>query len=414
MITILCAGSRGDYQPYIALAQQLMKLGKQVRITAGKDFEPFIRQYGIEVFPLSADLTTVDIDPKLLQQAGSADNPLKMLLAFNKMKKFGTLMGHDYYNACVGSELIIYHPGCTMGYFAGEHLGIPAVLASPFPMHKTKEYLSVVLYGKVPSNQLTTALSYKMLQNMLWLASSGSVKPFWKEQFGKLPPSFGPPYEKHKQIKKPALISCSDEIFKRPADWSEHIHQLGYWFVEEADTYQPPEALQNFLADGDAPVYIGFGSMAMTDDLAELAEISAKALLIAGKRGIIAGMGKPKTLSEEHFVLDQAPHTWLFERVSVVCHHGGAGTSASGFRAGVPSVIIPFSNDQFAWAHRAYHLGIGAKPIPKKELTAQRLAEGILESLSSETVEKAKSVGERIRRENGAKACAEVLYSTYF
>jgi len=43
--------------------------------------------------------------------------------------------------------------------------------------------------------------------------------------------------------------------------------------------------------------------------------------------------------------------------------------------AGVPSIIIPFSNDQFAWAHRAYDLGVGSKPIPKKKLTSGNLAE---------------------------------------
>ena len=145
MITILCAGSRGDYQPYIALARQLIKCGKDVRITASKSFEPFILNYGIDVFPIQADIATLNIDPKLLRDAGSADNPFKMLLTFNKMKDYGIHMAQDYYNACIDSELIIYHPGVTIGFFAAQKLGIPSVLASPIPMHKTKEYLSVVM-----------------------------------------------------------------------------------------------------------------------------------------------------------------------------------------------------------------------------------------------------------------------------
>ena len=81
-------------------------------------------------------------------------------------------------------------------------------------------------------------------------------------------------------------------------------------------------------------------------------------------------MGEIKNLPSSIYATGNIPHAWLFERVSAVCHHGGAGTSAAGFRAGVPSVIIPFSNDQFAWAHRAYDLGVGSYPIPRKKLTA--------------------------------------------
>ena len=352
MITILCGGSRGDYQPYIALAQQLKKLGKDVRITASKSFEPFIKDYGIEVYPIEADLHTININPKLLKEAGSADNPLKMLLAFNKMKAYGAHMAKDHYNACVGSELVIYHPGVTMGYFAAEKLGIPSVLASPFPMHRTKDYLSVVMYGKSKPNPLKTKLSYTMLQSMLWLASSTSVKSFWKNEFRTLPKQFGSPYERHTDTKHPAIVSCSNHIFKRPDDWNRHIHQTGYWFVEENTDYTPPIELETFLSSGDKPVFIGFGSMTMTDKLGNLGEMAVEALLKIGKRGIISGMGKPKNATSDIFIIDNIPHSWLFDHVAVVCHHGGAGTSAAGFRAGVPSVIIPFSNDQFAWADR--------------------------------------------------------------
>lgn len=409
MITILCAGSRGDYQPYIALAQELIKLGKEVRITSGKSFEAFIKAYGVEVYPIHADLETAHVDPKLLKAAGSADNPLKMLLAFNKMKDYGLDMADDYYNACVGSELIIYHPGVTMGYFAAQKLGIPAILASPFPLHKTQAYLSVVLYGKTKPNGLTLKLSYAMLQGMLWLASSTSVKSYWKTKFGKLPEAFSAPYERHNTPSSPAIISCSNHIFERPSDWNRHIHQEGYWFVEEPTSYTPSKALEDFLAAGSKPIYIGFGSMSMTDQLDELGELAVAALKKIGRRGILSGMGKPQNMTEDIFIVDSIPHTWLFEQVSVVCHHGGAGTSAAGFRAGVPSVIIPFSNDQFAWANRAYDLGIGSKPIPKKQLTADALANAILLAEQSQIVDRARLLGSQIKQENGAFECAKII-----
>jgi len=409
MITILCAGSRGDFQPYIALAQQLKKLGKNVRIAGNKSFEGFIRSYDIDFYPVDADIDTLNVDPKLLKAAGSADNPLKMLLAFNKMKEFGIYMVNDFYCACEGSELIIYHPGCTIGYFAAQKFGIPSVLASPFPMHKTKEYLSVVLYGKASSNNLSRKISYEMLQGMLWMASKSSVKGFWKKQFGTVPDHFGCPFEHHTDQKHPAITSCSNFVFKRPADWNKNIHQHGYWFVEESNEYKPSEELAAFLNAGEKPVYIGFGSMTSLDKHENLADLAAEAIIKSGKRGILCGMGKPTNLTQNIIAIDSIPHTWLFEQVSAVCHHGGAGTTAAGFKAGVPSIIIPFSNDQFAWAHRSYDLGVGAKPLSKKELTSDKLAEAIRFSLSDEIVINAKMLGNKIVTENGALECAKVI-----
>ncbi|MCX7745274.1 MAG: glycosyltransferase [Clostridia bacterium] len=409
MITILCSGSRGDFQPYIALAQQLKKLGKDVRITGSKSFEGFIRSYGIDVYPIEADIETLNVDPKLLKAAGSSDNPLKMLLTFNKMKEYGIYMVSDYYSACEGSELIIYHPGCTIGYFAAQKFGIPSVLASPFPMHKTKEYLSVVMYGKTKSNIFTKKISYAMIQGMLWMASKDSVKGFWKKHFGEVPDNFGCPFERHTDKTHPAIVSCSNFVFKRPDDWNENIHQNGYWFVEEPCDYSPSDELAAFLNAGEKPVYIGFGSMTSLEKHEGLAEMAAEAIKKSGKCGIICGMGKPANLPKSIIAIDSIPHSWLFERVSAVCHHGGAGTTAAGFKAGIPSIIIPFSNDQFAWAHRAYDLGVGAKPIPKKELSADKLADAIRFALTDKIVANAKTLGKNIAAENGAMECAKII-----
>lgn len=409
MITILCSGSRGDFQPYIALAQELKKLGKAVRITGMMEFETFVKSYGIDFYPIQADFKSLNVDENMLKEAQSADNPLKMLLTFNKMKKYGLSIANEFYAACEGSELVIYHPGCTIGYFAAERLGIPAILASPFPMHKTKEQTSVIQYGRVKSTPLRNIISYEMLQGMLWLASNNSVKYLWKKEFCGLPKNFGKPYERHKDKKHPAVISCSNFVFKRPKDWNENIHQYGYWFVKEPTEYIPPKELCNFLNSGEKPVYIGFGSVFHKDQKETLSKLIIDALSKANKRGIICGMGKLDNLPSNIIAIDSIPHSWLFNRVAAVCHHGGAGTTSAGFAAGVPSVIIPFANDQHAWAHRAYDLKVGSKPITIKKLTSDNLAEAIEYVLQNEIIENAKKLAADIATENGARDCAKVI-----
>jgi sterol 3beta-glucosyltransferase len=405
MITILCAGSRGDFQPYIALAQELKKLGKEVRIVGGKSFEDFIKGYDIGFYLLSTDYQTADIDPKMLQAAQSSDNPLKMLLTFNKMKNYVLGLTEEMYYACEGSELIIYHPRATIGYFAGEMLGIPSVLAAPFPMHKTKEVASVIAYGKT---RMPIKLSYTLLQSMLWMAGKTGVTAFLKKKNGKLPKDFTCPFEKVDK-RHPAIVSCSNFVFPRPADWNDNIHQYGYWFVEEKPGYTPSKELSDFLAKGVKPVYIGFGSTFNTSQKDETIKLIIDALNKCGKRGIICGMDNIGKLPENIMALRSIPHTWLFERVSAVVHHGGAGTTAAGFKAGVPSIIVPFSNDQFAWAHRAFDLGVGSKPIYRKNLTSDKLSAAIEFALGDNIIANSKALGKKIASENGAMECAKII-----
>ncbi|MDL2254448.1 glycosyltransferase [Ruminococcaceae bacterium OttesenSCG-928-I18] len=405
MTTILCSGSRGDFQPYIALAQQLQKLGKSVRIAGGKSFEGLITGYGIGFYPLSVDYQTAEVDPQIIKDAQSSDNPLKMLLTFNKMKAPVLHLTQEMYAACEGSELIIYHPGATIGRFAGEILGIPSVLATPFSMHKTKEVASVIAYGRY---KLPTRFTYAMLQQMLWMVSKPGVKACLKAKFGKLPKKFGCPYERV-DARHPAVVSCSNHVFPRPGDWNENIHQFGYWFVEENAQYTPPRELLGFLKSGDAPVYFGFGSVFNSDEKEHFVGIITDALQKCGKRGVLCGMGKVSGLPDTVFVIDSIPHSWLFPRCAAVCHHGGAGTTAAGFAAGVPSANIPFSNDQFAWAHRAFDLGVGSKPIQRKELDSAQLADAISFAMQTPVVKKAQQLGECIRGENGAALAAKTI-----
>lgn len=408
MITIICAGSRGDFQPYVALAQRLKILGEEVRISGFSQFENFVRGYGIDYVPIEVDYEELGVDLKMLKQAGSADNPLKMILTFNKMKKYGAQIAKQTYDSLEGSELIVYHPGCVIGYFAAQEMNIPSVLATPFPMNKTEEYLSVVTYGKARPTKINKKISYKMIQGMLWLASSNTVKQHWKERFGRVPKNFKSPYEK---ISKDhiAMVSCSNFVFPRPKDWDKNIYQSGYWFVEENKEYKPSKELEAFINNGEKPVYIGFGSVFDSDEKDKIVRIIIDALKKCGKRGIISGMGKVDNLPDNIISVDGIPHTWLFEKVSLVCHHGGAGTTAAGFRAGVPSVIIPFSNDQFAWSHRAFDLGVGAKPIYKKDLTADKLAEGISYDLNKDIIERAEMLSKNIALEDGPLDCAKKI-----
>ena len=412
MVTILCSGTRGDVQPYVALAVELGKLGIAAQIAVNRDFEGFVRGYGVRVHSIDVDFESLNVDRTMVKEAQKADNVLKMFLSFRKMEKYGVHMVGKYHDACEGSDAIVYHPGLAIGHFMAERMGVPSVLASPFPLHMTSVRPSVILYGKVKPNRLVNRISYDVLQGMLWMASASALRTFWKQRFGKLPANFGRPFERHADPRRPAIVSCSNHVFERPLDWNENVHQKGYWFVDEPSAYIPSPELNAFLLKGEKPVYVGFGSMFDRDETEKVATAVVEGLARAGKRGIVNGMGGLAGLPGTMLAVDNVPHSWLFGRMSAVCHHGGAGTSAAGFLAGVPSVIIPFALDQHAWAQRAYDLGVGSRPLPARKLTAEGLAEAIRFATGEDVVEKARALGERIAAENGARECAKVIAAT--
>lgn len=409
MITILCAGSRGDVQPYLALAVALKKLGKEVRIANTRNHESLVRSYGINFYSVDVDFESLNVDKNMIREAQRADNPIKMFFSFQKMKKYGIHMVNHYYSACEGSEMIVYHPGVAVGYFAAEKMGIPSVLASPFPLNKTRERLSVILYGKVKQTPPLNLLSYSMLQLMLWTASQSSLKPFWKAHFGKLPDRFGAPFERHIDERHPAVVSCSNFVFKRPVDWNEHIHQHGYWYVDEPDDFEPSPELTAFLNCGEKPVYVGFGSMFDQDEAKKIPAAIIAGLSRIGKRAIISGMGEIPNAPDTIYTVDNIPHSWLFPRVAAVCHHGGVGTTAAGLRAGVPGAIMPFALDQYAWAQRTYELGVGAKPVPIRQISPEKFADAIQYALQDRIVANAKALAKDVAAENGAARCASVI-----
>jgi sterol 3beta-glucosyltransferase len=186
----------------------------------------------------------------------------------------------------------------------------------------------------------------------------------------------------------------------------------GYWFLDQLEGYQPPSELQDFLKSGPPPVYIGFGSM-VDQERAHITGIIVESLQRVECRGILLGgwaqLGTGD-LPGSIYLVDQVPHEWLFPRVAAVVHHGGAGTSAAGFRAGIPTITVPFYADQFFWGWRASQLGVGPPPIARKDLTAEKLADAIRQALSDGGIrDRAEALGERIRQEDGVKRAVDYI-----
>jgi UDP:flavonoid glycosyltransferase YjiC (YdhE family) len=186
----------------------------------------------------------------------------------------------------------------------------------------------------------------------------------------------------------------------------------GFWFLEEPADWKPPQQLLDFLDSGAPPIYIGFGSMSSKNPeettnlvVSALKETEQRAIVSSGWNGLTN-----KDLPPSVFMIDSVPFSWLFPKMAAVVHHGGAGTTHHGVRAGVPSIIVPFFADQPFWGNRIKELGIGPEPIPRKKLTAKRLANAINIALTdADSRKRAKELGAKVREEKGLEMAVKVI-----
>lgn len=317
--------------------------------------------------------------------------------------------------ACDNSDLILAgFAGLSTGLALSEKLGIPLLQAYLMPFTPTSEFPGV-LTPQIPQTRLMTwanGLSHRLAQQMIWQMLRSADNKARTRVLQMKPAPFLGPFASLQRETGPILYGYSPQVIPPPADWAEHIHVTGYWFLEPPSGWEPPSDLMDFLQAGPPPVYVGFGSM-LSRKPEETADLVLQALAHTGQRAVLSsGWGglRKKNLPETVFMIGSIPHGWLFPRMSAIVHHGGAGTTGAGLRAGIPSIITPFFGDQPFWGHRVYVLGVGPKPIPRRHLTVKNLANAIRRVVSdSEMREKASLLGERIHAENGVARAVEII-----
>ncbi|HAJ34208.1 MAG TPA: glycosyltransferase [Chloroflexi bacterium] len=370
-VLILTVGSRGDVQPYVALGRGLQQAGHHVTLATAATFAEFVNAYGLDFAPLSADYL------KLLQtEAGKASlsgkgNRLKLLRMVQPMLRAQL---DDAWRAAQARafDVIVYHPKALGGYSIAEKLDAPAVLALPLPLYSpTRAFPSPILpFADLgPFNHASHKLA-------IWLAtlSTRGILKRWRQEALGLPPMRNEMQQHGAPVLR--LYAYSPVVVPTPADWDATSIATGYWFLPSEATWQPAPELVEFLAGGQPPIYVGFGSMP-SEDAAAKTKLVIQALAMTGQRGVVAtGWGGLASVHapDTVFQLTSAPHDWLFPQMAAVVHHGGAGTTAAGLAAGVPTVVCPFFGDQPFWGRRVAELGAGPTPIPQRRLTAERLA----------------------------------------
>ena len=401
-ITCLTIGSRGDVQPYIALCKRLLEEGHRPKIATHAEFKGWVTKHGIE-------FATVDGDPAELMRICVENGMFTYSFLREASVKFRGWIDElltSAWRACQDTDILVESPSAMAGIHIAEALGIPYFRAFAMPWTRTRAYPHAFA---VPEHKMGGAynyITYVMFDNIFWKATAGQINRWRKKELGLRSTSL----DKLQPNKVPFLYNFSPFVVVPPLDFSDWIRVTGYWFLDEASDWSPPDALIDFIAraraDGKKLVYIGFGSIVVSDPAA-LTKTVVDSVLKADVRCILSKGWSDRLGNREATVAEvplppemhqiaSAPHDWLFKQIDAAVHHGGAGTTGASLRAGLPTIIKPFFGDQFFFGSRIEDLGVG---ICMKKVNVSVFSRALWEATHSQRmITKARILGEQIRQ----------------
>jgi UDP:flavonoid glycosyltransferase YjiC (YdhE family) len=411
-VAIIALGSRGDLEPYLALGKGLADSGHVVRLVTHQNFEPLVSSHGLECWPIEGNVQDTAQNMAGLLEGG---NFLAILSHMAKEAQEAALfLAQAGLDACRGMDVLLAGVGGLFGGIAlAEKLKLPLIQAYYIPFTPTQAYPSFLAPMLPPlPGRLTNRLTHHLARQMIWQGFRSADNRARRQVLDLPTPSFWGPYNSDCLRGQLVLYGFSPAVIPPTSDWDANTHVTGYWFLEPADDWMPPAALMDFLQDGPPPVYVGFGSMSSLKP-EETADLVLRALARSGQRGVVlSGWGglHSDAVPESVFMVDSIPFSWLFPRLAAVVHHGGAGTTAAGLRAGVPSIVVPFFGDQPYWGRRVEELGVGPAAIPRKKLSVERLAQAIHIAVTDQSMRRrAASLGSTIRAEDGVARAVDLI-----
>ncbi|PNS21582.1 Sterol 3-beta-glucosyltransferase [Sphaceloma murrayae] len=454
-VVIHVVGSRGDVQPFVALGKVLKETyGHRVRIATHPTFQEFVLENGLEYFSIGGD--PAELMAFMVKNPGLMPgfDTLRSGDVGKRRKEIATMI-KGCWRSCIETgdgtgvevtddtveewmstttasnhssdpreslmrpfiaDAIIANPPSFAHIHCAEKLGCPLHIMFTMPYSPTQAFphpLANIQSSNADPN-ITNFMSYGMVDMMTWQGLGDIVNRFRQSTLGLDPVSLIWAPGMLARLHVPHTYCWSPALIPKPKDWKRHISISGFYFLSLASNFTPQPELDAFLKAGPPPVYIGFGSI-VVDDPTAMTKMIFDAVKMTGQRALVSkgwgGIGADELgIPEGVMMLGNVPHDWLFQRVSAVVHHGGAGTTAAGIAAGKPTVIVPFFGDQPFWGAMIAKAGAGPEPIAYKDLDADKLATSIKTALLPATLDRARELAAQISSENGCHTGAQSFH----
>jgi sterol 3beta-glucosyltransferase len=397
-------GTDGDILPFIALANGLVNSGHEVTLAYTSIDGKSYSEAGIRMIEANE---SIDFNPPpnpyaMGKKPGSFGEYTKLIKYY--FDPFSVSMFKASKWLCSENDLVIGHSIChTLSTAAALHT-CPRVALALAPMVVRSNMVS-------PTGESFGAL----VNSTMWSLGDGVSSRLWFKEGKSIREKNGLPRVKSLQSEiftsdLLTIVACSPNLVNRPNDWPGSAVLTGF-LSPKGEEKEVPRDVQVFLNEGEAPIYMTFGSC-MEFQPKHFTNLMIGAALQSGKRAIIqTNIDHPAFNTSENLIrVDQTQHASVFPKCSLIVHHGGAGTTQSALLAGKPSVVIAHGFDQPYWAQQLYNSGVGGRPLLIDSVTESDINLAIQEVLQSSTMaEKAKQVAAGMKKEDSVKRSVQMI-----
>lgn len=411
-IALLAAGSRGDYQPLVAVGQGLAARGHDVGVTATTDYLDLVRAGGLPAEEVRMDLMRRYREDVLAGEGMPGD-------LHGQMGMIGEM-----------ARVLAPEVARTMRDLAPRYDGfVTTALTATWPglfvPGPSRPQVLMMFVPALPSrwgdSSLFSVEQGRSLRNLVAglrgvRSAAGAVAP------GAAPGSAGiRPRDRWRaavrMASSPAFVASTPHLVTPRRVAGRDVRVVGYPFLDSPPGTTLPAEVEAFLAGpvGDAPVFAGLGSHTVPA-VREALRSTVGAALGLGRRVLVmrgSGLEDEGGYDDRVAFVGDVPHDLLFPRTAAVVHHGGAGTSAVALRAGRPQVPVPFTMDQPYLARRLHEIGVAAAPVPADVAGGpsgtERMRAALAAALTPALAARAEQVAASVRLEDGVTgAVAEI------
>jgi UDP:flavonoid glycosyltransferase YjiC (YdhE family) len=379
-------GSRGDVEPIVAVGRELLRRGHNVYMAVPPNMLGFAESAGLAAVAYGPD-TREQIDAAM-NFVGRVENPISALpQVIERVSRVWAEKNATLTSLANGADLLLAGMN-EQGLAANvaEYQGITLAALHFFPARI------------LPSGWLYSGITKE-------------VEDAQRRALG-LPGTTGPPTRQ--MVEGGSLeIQAYDELCLPglAAEWVEPDGRRP--FVGALTLELPTDADDEVLlwiAAGTPPIYFGFGSTPIASPADTVAMISAACTRL-GERALICS-GPNDFTDIPHFdnvkVVGAVNHAAIFPACRAVVHHGGAGTTAAGMRAGIPTLILWLWLDQPIWAAAVERLKVGSGR-QFSATTQESLVADLRSILTPECVTRAREVAAQMTKPAQSVALAADL-----
>ncbi len=399
-VVLSSRGSRGDVAPIIAIGAGLHERGHDTVLCVPKLFADSVASQGMRVVPYSED------SERMMTEFGSDWRGLQ-----DALKWFSRSIDEQFdwlLEQTADADVLVASTNEIAAPSVAEFRGIPFVRVTFAPMMTGYRFNPLLPWQGLPRwanragwaliNLTVDALSYRAIN-----ARRQALRLPRVMRVGDYVARYG-----H------TLFAMSSALAPPCPSWQGRYRHSYTGYCHDLPVGELTDELSQFLSSGSPPIYVGFGSVTMTDpdQLARnfreaIERIGCRAVLGAGWTGF-GGRGS----SSNVLVIGDTSHAALFPATAGVIHHGGSGTTHTAARAGVPQLVLPQFADQHFWGHRVHRLGLGPAPLSPKTRSVDQLTRALTALLTKRRYTHAvQQLAETLGRESGTAGAVATIES---